>query len=267
MKTNHSQYALITGASGGIGKSLATACAQRKMNLILVALRNTGLETITQSLKNTYNIDVQYFECDLTIPNEPQRLHQWVLSNHLNVKLLVNNAGIGYEDSFENLSIEFCENLMRLNMQVVVVMTRLFIPELKKSIGSSILNVSSLASFSPMPYKSLYAASKSFVYSFSRAVCEELKKYEIGVSVLCPGPVPTNQDVIARINRHGIFSRLTAVSPDQVARAGLVGLDNNKNIIIPGWTNKLTSLLLRSIPQELRIPMLSKKFQNKVHVR
>lgn len=260
MESQQHCYTLITGASQGIGKHLAIECAGRNMNLILVALPNTGLEDLCSEINRQFGVTVVPYEADLTESKGPERLYQWVSGRNLQVNFLINNAGIGYEGKFENLTIEFCNRLMILNTCVVVMLTRLFIPMLKKANRGRILNVSSLASFTPMPYKSMYAASKTFVYSFTRALNSELKYTNIRASVLCPGPVPTNREVMQRISDHNGFSRYMILEPQQIAKLCFRRIENSEVIIIPGVMNKVLRFMMKLCPENIQILLYNQKF-------
>lgn len=137
-------------------------------------------------------------------------------------------------------------------------MTRLFIPELKKQEKSFILNVSSIAAFKPMPYKTVYPASKAYVYSFSVGLGEELKSTPIQVAVLHPGPMDTSPENANRLNKHGFLGKLVHLSVDEVADIGINQLLAGKKVIIPGIFNRICIRLLKTIPRRIALPILSK---------
>lgn len=257
-------YALITGSSSGIGKCFAYECAKRDMNVILVALPGTGLIEVGEDIGNRFNIKVHTYETDLTQPNAAQQLYDWCISNELQVSILVNNAGIGYEGEFEKLHPAFCEKLMQLNTQTIVMLTRLFVPELRKVENAYILNVSSMASFSPMPYKSMYAASKAFVYSFTRALREELRNTTISVSVLCPGPVLTNPAAKTAIAGHGAAIKLIVKKPEQVAAVALKKMLNGKAMIVPGTATKVYLAVMKTLPNSIQQFLIGWQFRKTI---
>ncbi|MEO8149267.1 MAG: SDR family oxidoreductase [Bacteroidia bacterium] len=255
------QYTLITGASSGIGKAFAYECAERNMNLLLVALPQTGLKFIANDIEEKFNVQVLIFETDLTTLHAADELYKRCLDNSVCINMLINNAGIGYEGEFEKLTTSFCEKLMQLNIQSMVMLTRLFVPELKKHSSAYILNVSSMASFSPMPYKSMYAASKSFVYSFTRALREELRNSSISVSVLCPGPVPTNIITKGAINEHGLWAGLMVKQPNEVAAIAIEKLLKGNALIVPGVITKIYMTLMKAIPNGWQQSILGRQFR------
>jgi len=155
---------------------------------------------------------------------------------------------------------------VQLNIQPLISLSHLFIPGMKKHPKAYILNVGSIASFYPVPYKSIYAASKSFVYSFSMALKEELKSTSIKVSVLCPGPVTTNEEVIARIKAQGRLGKLIKMTPDEVAKIAVRGLLNGKIIIIPGLLNRFSLFVMKSLPVGWLQYIFEKNIRDEAHI-
>ncbi len=254
-------FTLITGASEGIGRAMAIEAAKRGWNLALVALPNENLQKISENLKQTYQIKTDFFEIDLTDEKAPQLVFEWCQKRGIQLNRLINNAGVGMGEQFDKLPYEFYEKMMGLNMVSLVYLTRLFLPELEKSPTASILNGGSLAGFHPSPYKSVYAASKSFVIMFSLALREELCRSGISVSVLCPGSVPTNDGAKKRIPKNGYLARAAVLSSEQVARIALNKMEKGKAIIIPGFVNKLYYFIGYVFPFRLRAKFLSKLFR------
>ncbi len=260
-KKNPDVFTLITGASAGIGRALAVEGAKRGWNLALIALPGEKLQEISESLEKTYHIKTKFFEIDLTDKKAPQLVHEWCQKMDIQVGRLINNAGVGMGDKFSSLPYEFYEKMMLLNMVSLVCLTRLFLPELGKYPTAFILNSGSLAGFYPSPYKTVYAASKSFVNMFSLALREELCQSGISVSVLCPGSVPTNDAVKKRIPKNGYLARAAVLSSERVARIALEKLEKGKAIIIPGFVNKLYYFLGYVFPFKLRAKFLSRLFR------
>lgn len=254
------KYALITGASIGIGRALAIECAKKNINLALISLPDSGLENLIQYLQKNYSIDIKYFIIDLTTENAPQRVYEWTQNEKLDIFMLINNAGKGHLGNFLNSSYDFYKNLIRLNIESVVLLTHLFLPELKKQQQSYVLNLGSIASYYPMPYKTVYASSKGFIYSFSRALNEELKKSNVHVSILCPGPILTNQDVIHRIKCGGFWGKASAMKSQKMASIAIEKLLKKQTIIIPGSVNKFFILINRILPINIKLKIISKKF-------
>ena len=173
-------YTIITGASCGLGKELAMECARRGRNLLLTALPGENVRQVGAQLADQYNIDVIAFEADLTKTEEIADLAKLINENY-EVDMLINNAGLGGALPFLEASPQYIEQIILLNMYALVMLTRFLLPNLKRQENGYILNIASLAAFSPMPFKTVYPASKAFVYSFSRGLDAELKGTGISV--------------------------------------------------------------------------------------
>ncbi|MFC2126217.1 SDR family NAD(P)-dependent oxidoreductase [Bacteroidota bacterium] len=265
MENGSKYFTLITGASTGLGKELAIECASRKMNLILVSLPGENLPCLCKLLKSEYKVIVQCYEIDLTLKNAPYKLFSWI-NDQFSLKIIINNAGIGGTIPFDQSSIKFIDDIIQLNIRAVSVLTRLLIPELKKHSRAYILNVSSMAAYSPMPYKSVYTASKAFIYHFSRGLREELKGTSIRVSVLNPGPIMTNSDVIARILKQGFWGRIGLVTAKRIARIAIRSMLKERTVIIPGFFNKIYLVLVRLIPVSIVLPLIAMKLRKELEV-
>ena len=241
-------YVLITGASSGIGEALAYECAKRDMDLILVALPGEKLAAVQETLIRQYRVRVQAYETDLTLPGAPEALYQWCVNNDFTVSTLVNNAGVGHQGAFENGVIGGKLALLQINMLVPVSLVHHFLPMLKGRPESFILNVGSMASFVPVPYKCLYSASKTFVLSFSRSLRYELKDTSIKVSCLCPGPTLTNAQNRQNARSVGRRGTLMEMQAHEVAQSAVGGMLAGKEIIIPGWKHRFLEFFSRCLP-------------------
>jgi hypothetical protein len=254
---------LITGASVGIGRAIAERCGKNGRNLILIALPGENLEEISYDLGSRYGIKTFYVEIDLTAPNASRLVYDWCQEKSLVVNTLVNNAGIGYQGKFEKLDPSFCESLLQLNVIALTLMTRVFLPDLMRQKNARILNVSSIGSFYPMPFKSIYAASKAYVTAFSEALHEELKHTSVTVSTLCPAGVDSFKESTDRINKIGWIAKAGRLTPNQVADAAVLGMLKKRRRIIPGVINTLFHYLTRPLPSNVKawlVHFVLKKF-------
>jgi len=256
-------YTLITGASSGLGKEMAIECAERGMNLILVALPGRNLDVLCDVLEEEYGIIARYYERDLTNREAIMTLTEEVLQ-HYRINFLINNAGIGGTCPFEESTVDYIEQIIQLNITAVSMLSRLLVPELQKHPKSYILNVSSMAAFAHMPFKTVYPASKAFVSSFSRSLAEELKETSVKVGVLHPGPMLTNPDVIVRIIKLGATGKRGLFPARELARIGIDGVRKGKSIMVPGMANKLNRFLLATLPPEILMPFLFRVFSRDV---
>ncbi|WP_299699674.1 SDR family oxidoreductase [uncultured Pontibacter sp.] len=255
------KYTLITGASAGIGKAMADECAKRGQNLVLVALQQSELAETASFLQQQYGVDVKALELNLTAPHAIQYLYDWCHAQKLTINVLINNAGIGNYSYFQEADLAEYQSMIKLNVGAVVALTHLFVTKLRENEESYILNVGSFASLMPLPYKSVYAATKSFVLTFSRSLQMELKPYNIHVSCLCPGPTSTNS--MQKRNQHvkkgnGILTK----TPEEVASSAIAGLFNKQGLIIPGWKNRFLIRLGRILPFSIKSYILKRIFKD-----
>lgn len=250
-KSTITGYCLITGASRGIGKAIAREWASKGVSIVAVAIDETALKELKTNLESSYNCTCHCLVKDLLNPNTPNEIHQWCLDNEINIQVLINNVGLGSSGSFEETSMEFDISLVKLNIFPMLQLTKLFLPMLKTFKKSYILNMSSLGSYRPIPYKAVYTASKAFIYSFSKAISSELKEDSVQVSVSCPGGVYTNSDVVDRIKASGKIAKWTSLSVDIVASYIVKGMLNGKSLIIPGSGAKVLMVLMHLMPESL----------------
>ncbi len=263
MRTNNKLFTLITGASTGLGKELAIECARRKMNLILVSLPEENLPGLCTDIAAKYQVIACPYETDLTDKEEVVRLAEWVTVN-FSVNVLINNAGAGGTRLLETTPTEYIDKLIQLNIRATSLLVRLLIPELKMHRKAYILNVSSMAAFSPLPFKTVYPASKAFVYHFTRGLKAELKNTNIKVSVVNPGPIMTNPDVVARIQKQGALARLALISAPAIARISIAELIRGKAVIIPGYLNRINVFVMGLIPSGIKLAMSSRIIQREL---
>ena len=180
--------ALITGASSGIGETFAREIAARNTNLVLVARSQDKLEKLAIELNNTYGINTEVIVKDLTEPAAGQAVFDTVTAKGLTVDLLINNAGFGDYGAFSDRPLSKQMAMVQLNITAVIELTGLFLPSMQQRKDGAIINVSSIAGFQPIPYMSVYAATKAFILNFSEALWLENKDKGVRILVTCPGP-------------------------------------------------------------------------------
>ena len=254
-------YSLITGSSEGLGKALAVECAKRNMNLILVALPNSGLQELACFLRRNFNISVIVFEKDLIDSNSYREIFQEVQNRQLRLRMLINNAGMGSTTLFGEGSPELFEKQIKLNVLATTLITRLFLDNLERNTPSYILNVGSMASFFSLPRKQVYGGTKSYILSFSRSLRKEVKRDGIHVSVLCPGGINTNL-AVTLLNRTGNWmSKISIMNPEDVAPIAISGLLKGKEIIIPGSINKIFMLFDKILPRFIKTIITSQSMK------
>lgn len=245
------RYALITGASSGLGVALAEALARRGRHLILVARQREALESIACELTQRFGVDVLFRVCDLANPIQLSGLlHELEEGSHP-VDLLINNAGIGTSGGFLAHDWGDEQRLLELN---VLALTRLCHGVGNAMValgGGQILNVASVAAYQPGPWMSSYYASKAFVLHLSEGLREELREYGISVSVLCPGPTQTAFFRHANLDDERLRGNKLMMSAEEVALIAVKALARKRAVIIPGWRNRLASWLPRLLPRTL----------------
>jgi len=244
-------YTLITGASEGFGKALATECASRKMNLILVALPDSKLHFLAETLIQKYAIDVIAIENDLSIEENCSALYNQIEELNLSVNMLINNVGISSTMFFGEGDINFYQKQVKLNVITTTLLSSLFLDMLKTNKPSHILNVGSLSCFFYLAKKQVYGATKSYVYSFSKSLRGELSTQGVNVSVICPGGMNTNPTIIKTNKANNWLARQSIMNPEDVAPIAIKGLLNRKGIIIPGRMNKLFLIINKLVPSFL----------------
>ncbi len=253
--------AVITGASQGLGRAFAEECAARGMDLLLVALPDTGLAEVARILQRAWGVRVETLELDLTYPEAPSRLADAMRESGLSPDLLINNAGVGYTSRFAESLPAHNETTIQLNVAALVRITQALLPTLKaRSPRAWVLNVASLGAFYPMPAMPVYSSTKSFILDFSLLLREELRGTAVTVSVLCPNGIRTNPGARRLIEKQGWAGRLTCQYPDEVARAGLDGLLRGRAVIVPGLANRVLRRLRPLVPRQLFMRLIARRW-------
>lgn len=237
--------ALITGATSGLGYEFVKLFANDGYNLILVARNKEKLEDI----KKTYtNVEVTVIAKDLSVSGAAKEVFQEVNKNGIDIDVLVNNAGFGLMGKFDELDIHTQMEMIQLNITTLTELTYYFLPSLKEKRGR-ILNIASTAAFQPGPLMAVYFATKAFVLSFSEALVEELRDFNVTVTTLCPGATKTNFGTVANLEGSKMFSR--AMEPDQVAKKGYQAMMRGKRVIVTGGLNKAGAIGTKFMPRSV----------------
>ncbi|RCJ27826.1 oxidoreductase [Nostoc minutum NIES-26] len=254
--------ALITGASSGIGKAFAQELAARQTNLVLVSRSEEKLNQIAKQLQEQYKIQVDVIVKDLTEPNAPAAVFDATKAKQLTIDLLINNAGFGDYGDFAQNDRERQIKIVQLNIVALVDLTHQFLPLMRQRSSGSIINLSSITAFQPMPYLSVYAASKAFIVSFSQALWAENRSYGVRVLVACPGPIETNFFAEANFPPALAGSTKQMSTSEEVVRESLKALEEwQPNVVIGDTTTQLRTILARIVPRKILLNMLAKKFK------
>ena len=244
----HGKWALITGASAGIGTAIARELAAGGTNLILTARRRDRLAGLAAELSAKHEIRTLLCVADLAQPLGPQEIFSFTESKNIVVDLLVNNAGFGAYGEFPKVRLDKLLEMVQVNVSAVVHMTHLFLPGMIARRSGDIMILASTAAFQAVPYITTYAATKSFDLNFAEGLAEEVRQYGIRVCALCPGSTETEFFHVAGQRNH---SRRAPETAEKVAHVGLQGLAAGKSVVISGFKNWLGAETVRLVPRRM----------------
>ena len=250
----HGCTALITGASAGLGREFAQQLAPRARALVLVARRTDRLEELRAELtQRRPELKVHIHAVDLSKHKSVSELCGWLEQESLAIDFLINNAGVGDRGPFATADFGRVNEMAQLNVVSLTLLTHRLLPAMIAGKRGAVLNVSSSASFLPIPGMAVYAATKAYVTSFSEALRMELRGSGIRVGALCPGPVHTEFDTVARRadDTRQATPEFTYVPAEEVVRAALLGIERDQPIVIPGLAMKLAMFLVRLTPMPI----------------
>jgi uncharacterized protein len=258
---SNNNFALITGASLGIGREMAKELARRQINTLLVALDSPELKETEKFILDNFSVRVDSFAADLTKIGTAEKIYAWCKEHQYNVTILINNAGFGEGGAFEDIPLERYLQMIDLNNKAYISMIHMFLPEMKKYGNCHIMNTSSMEATLPLPYKSVYTGTKNFIYAFSLALNEEVRRFGVKISILCPGPVLTNEGGLKRIQSQGAKAKLIVMMPDDVARISIRNMLSGMLIINPGKMNWWITKIAKLIPTRLKMRIMERMFR------
>lgn len=258
------EYALITGASSGIGLELANIMAEKGHHLILVARRAEVLQKLKNQLEAQFKVNVVTFSIDLSIPNQANVLYELCVEQDLTVNCLVNNAGYGDYGKFDSSKINTYQNMLQLNVLTLTELTALFLEDMKKRQSGRILNVGSIAAFQPIPNFSVYAASKAYVMQFTEALNYELRGSGVTATLLSPGVTETG--FVARANmQNAANAKGKLMDARTVALQGYQAMMQGKLNVTPGWKNQLMTFGSKTMPSREILLRISANILKETH--
>ena len=258
------EWVLVTGGTHGIGLSLACECLRQGMGVAAIGLDDPNQEIARQRFISLAPTAYRLCAMDLTREGATDEVLDWLDREGITVSYLINNAGFGRGGCFEETSWREYQRMLQLNNQVLVELTYRILPQLR-GCGGGILNLSSMEATLPLPYKTVYTGTKAFVYNFSLALREELRHEQVSVSVLCPGPVLTNEDGLKRLEAQGARAKLLVTTPDSIAPQAVKGMLAGRAVIVPGRLVRLLILISYLTPRPLRMRILEKLFRRYRH--
>jgi len=252
------KWALVTGASAGIGRALAETLASGGTNLVLTARREDRLKALAQELSGIHRIQVEVFSADLTQPSAPQAVFQFTQQKRLEIELLVNNAGFGQYGELHATDTTRLLQMVQVNCGAVLHLTRLYLPDMVARRRGDILIVASTASFQAVPYISTYAATKVFDLFLAEGLAEEVRPHGVRVCALCPG---TTTSEFHELAGHPAHAKGREQSAETVARNGLEALAAGKSYVISGFGNYLGAHGQRLVPRRFVTRVAAKLFR------
>jgi uncharacterized protein len=254
------KWALVTGASAGIGKALAEELAAGGTNLVLTARRRERLEALATSLSTTHKIRAEIFVADLVKPAAPPEILAFTRGKNIQIDLLINNAGFGAYGEFSTSDVSRQLEMVQVNCAAVVHLTHLFLPAMIERHSGDILILASTASFQAVPYISTYAATKAFDLFFAEGLAEELKPQGIRVCALCPGSTESEFREVA--NQSNVPAANTnRETAEKVARTGLKALAAGRSYVISGAGNYFGAHMQRLVPRRVVTSIAAKMFR------
>lgn len=254
------KWALITGASAGIGLALAEELASAGANLVITARRIDRLESLADRLRSSRNIRVEVLPADLASPTSPTQIRAFTDAKSISIELLINNAGFGAYGPFHQSSLERQLEMVQVNCTAVVNLTHLYLAEMVARRHGDILIVASVAGFQAVPYISTYAATKAFDLRFAEGIAEEVRRYAVHVCALCPGSTATEFREVAGQPERTFRGAETA---EKVARTGLLALAAGKSSVISGFKNRVSVEGQRLTPRRLVTRIAASMFEPK----
>jgi len=240
------RWALVTGASSGLGDAFARALADRGMNLVLTARREERLHALAEELERSHGTRTVVAAEDLATPGGPARVWE-AATDGRHIHLLVNNAGFGAHGSFDEIPLARQVEMVRVNAVALLELMHRALPPMRVRGEGGIINVASIAAFQPVPTHASYGATKAFVQSLSEAVWAENRSAGVRILALAPGRTPTEFQAVAGYG--SLAGSPGVLPPDEVVRQGLVALERGRSHIVPGLANSAGSVASRLLPR------------------
>ena len=251
----------ITGATGGLGKAFAVECASRGWSLFLTDLSAEALELLAAGLRNTYGVGVIIQSCDLTEAAARAGMIEKIHRAGLRFWGLINVAGLDYEGLFHEQTSQHIRTVIRLNIEGTLEMTHALLGLREPLCPFHVINVASLAAFSPMPVKATYAASKRFLLDFSLALREELRERGVTVTALCPAGLPTTPECVQAIAAQGWMGQVTTQDIGRVAHQTIEAALAGRAVVVPGMVNRVLLAVGALLPTPLVVRLLGRRWK------
>ena len=256
--TKNNTYALITGATGGLGRAFVFALAKKGYDLILTGRSEEKLLALKEEVLQEYAVQIHTISADLSNENARFVLMQEIEKKDLRISMLVNVAGADVQKAFTQYSQEKLIFQCRVNFETAVALCRFAIE--RKAERLEIINISSVSGIYPMPYFAIYSATKGALTSFSVSLREEMKGQNVSVTAILPGAMPTRADIKEQIKGQGLWGKLAAKSPEWVAEYSIKAVRKNKRKKIPGFWNKVMRVSTAWLPTAWRLKFIARRW-------
>ena len=253
-------YALITGATGGLGKAFVHALAKRGYKLLLTGRSEEKLRALQQELGQNYpQIESEIYAADLSLQGSRDALTEKISKSGKKISLLANVAGADIQKGLEDYTQEKISFQCRVNFEAAVALSKFAIDNRAETL--QIVNVSSVSGIYPMPYFAIYSATKAALTSFSQSLRVEMKGKGVKVTVVLPGAMPTREDIKAQIQGQGAWGKLAAKSPESVAEVSLCAVEKNKRKVIIGFWNRVMRIFTCWMPTSWRLAFIARRWK------
>ncbi len=258
MEMIESGYALVTGATGGLGKAFVYALVKKGYNLILTGRSEEKLHALQAEILQNYAVQIHTVAADLSSEESRALLMQEIVEKGLRVRMLVNAAGADVQKAFSAYTQEKLIFQTRVNFEAAVALCRFAIDNRAETL--EIINISSVSGIYPMPYFAIYSATKGALTSFSLSLREEMKGKGVSVSAILPGAMPTRDDIKEQIKGQGLWGKLAAKTPEWVAEYSIKAVSKNKKKVIPGFWNKMMRISTAWLPTSWRLKFIARRW-------
>lgn len=252
-------YTFITGATGGIGKAFAVACAKKGYNLFLTGRSDEKLNSLKEEINAKYSVDVLTIKCDLTSETERLNMVDFARSKGVKFDRIILVAGVDTQKAFTEYTREKMLFQLRVNAEANTDLAYLLI-QLKDTL-CELICISSMSGQSPMPYFALYSASKNYLTNLFTSLHFELKQQGVKVTSVLPGGVYTRDDIVEEIKSQGLWGKLSAKSPEFVADKSLKAVKKNKTVYIPGFFNKFLNFTMKLLPKPIVLRFIARRWK------
>ncbi len=252
-------YTFISGATGGVGKAFSFAVAKRGENLFLTGRSENKLSALKQEIIEKFNVEVDYFACDLTDENSRKSMISYIDEIGATFDKIINVAGVDTQKAFLDYSEEKALFQLRVNAEATIFLTHALLK--RRENKTEVITISSMSGQTPMPYFALYSATKAMLTNFFTALHYELKNDGVKVTTVLPGGIPTRPDIIEEIKTQGLWGKISAKTPEFVAEKSLMAVKKNKVKYIPGVFNKMLNIIMKIAPKKLVLIFIARRWK------